>query len=180
MINSSNFLCADNASNYRVIEVPEETALRIKVNEGDVSVAFWEVTEENFQQCSILNGKSIIPLHTADGFILLEEMLSLGNNYFLAIVNDLAAKAMPTLRVNMTVKASICIEEKNGLQCSGRGQCITKPSAAAFYCDCEEGHIGLFCEEFDGCSSLQCQNNATCLDVKQGNTERNFTCVCSP
>ncbi|XP_067851165.1 delta and Notch-like epidermal growth factor-related receptor [Heptranchias perlo] len=189
MINTSNFLCGNNSSNESVdsqpptLEVPEKTALRIKLNGVDASVAFWEVTEAEFQQCSVSNGKSITPLHTIDGFVLLEEMVSLGSNYFIALVNDSAIKAMTALRLNMTVKASICMEQKNNqdsLQCSGRGQCVTKPSEVTFYCDCEEGHIGLFCEEFDGCHSIQCQNNATCLDIKQGKDEKNFTCICPP
>ncbi|XP_038672075.1 delta and Notch-like epidermal growth factor-related receptor [Scyliorhinus canicula] len=189
MINSSNVFCGNNSSNESldsqppVVEVPEETALRIKLNGVDTSVAFWEVTEAEFQQCSVSNGKNVTPLHTIGGFILLEEMVSLGSNYFIALVNDSATKAMIALRVNVTVKASICVEQMNNpgeLQCSGKGQCITKTSEVTFYCDCEEGHIGLFCEEFDGCHSNQCQNNGTCLDIKQGNNEKNFTCVCSP
>ncbi|XP_069753449.1 delta and Notch-like epidermal growth factor-related receptor [Narcine bancroftii] len=189
IITVSNFLCENRSSNEStynqppILEVPEETALRIKLNGINTSVGFWEVTEADFQQCSISNGKSILPLHTGDGFVLLEEMMSTGSNYFIVLVNDLLSKAITTLRLTMTVKASMCVEHKGKQdiqQCSGRGQCITKPSEVTFFCDCEEGHIGLFCEEFDGCHNIQCLSNGTCLDIKEGNNLRNFTCVCPP
>lgn len=188
-INASNFLCGNLSSNESIysqppiLEVPEKTALRFKLNGIDASVGFWEVTEAEFQQCSVSNGKSISLLHTVDGFVLLEEMAAMGSNYFIVLVNDSATKALTALRLNMKVKASACTEQKDNqddLQCSGRGQCVTKLSEVTFFCDCEDGHVGLFCEEFDACHNIQCLRNGTCLDIKEGNNLRNFTCDCPP
>ncbi|XP_072110608.1 delta and Notch-like epidermal growth factor-related receptor [Mobula birostris] len=189
IINASNFLCGNKSSNESIcsqpslLEIPEESAVRIKLNGIVSSVGFWEVTEAEFQQCNISNGKIISPLPTVDGYVLLEEIMSMGSNYFIVFVNDSATNTTLAQRLNVTVKASICMEQESnqdGLQCSGRGRCTTKPSEVTFFCECEEGHIGLFCEEFDGCHNIQCLNNGTCLDIKEGNNLRNFTCVCPP
>uniref|UniRef100_A0A4W3HHY4 Delta/notch like EGF repeat containing n=2 Tax=Callorhinchus milii TaxID=7868 RepID=A0A4W3HHY4_CALMI len=187
MNNSLNLICMNRNLNISSnnqppsLEIPEKTSV---VLSGDsAALEFWNISEAEFQLCSLANGKNVAPLQAADGFVLSEEILSLGNNYFIALVNDSFRGSVMALRLNVLVKPINCEDQrKDGvpLQCSGKGQCVTKPTEATFYCECEEGHIGHFCEEFDACHSNQCQNSATCLDIQQGNNERNFTCVCAP
>ncbi|CAB1347753.1 unnamed protein product, partial [Coregonus sp. 'balchen'] len=88
-----------------------------------------------------------------------------------------------TLRLNLTVKASSCVEPGSRFsdpQCSGKGKCITQPSVSTFFCECENGYSGIFCEEFDACHLRPCQNYAICSDLRQGDEGRNFTCICPP
>lgn len=49
---------------------------------------------------------------------------------------------------------------------------------STFFCECEDGYTGIFCEEFDACHHRPCRNNGTCTDVRQGGEGRNFTCSC--
>lgn len=51
---------------------------------------------------------------------------------------------------------------------------------STFFCECEDGYTGIFCEEFDACHRRPCHNNGTCTDVRQGGEGRNFTCTCPP
>ncbi len=51
---------------------------------------------------------------------------------------------------------------------------------STFFCECEDGYTGIFCEEFDACHHRPCRNNGTCTDVRQGGEGRNFTCTCPP
>lgn len=49
---------------------------------------------------------------------------------------------------------------------------------STFFCECEDGYTGSFCEEFDACHSRPCRHNGTCTDIKQGVGGGSFTCTC--
>uniref|UniRef100_A0A3B4X5A0 Delta/notch-like EGF repeat containing n=1 Tax=Seriola lalandi dorsalis TaxID=1841481 RepID=A0A3B4X5A0_SERLL len=165
------------------LEVPEETAVKVVVNASGAPV-LWRLNEEGFLRSSILNGTTMWFLQARDGLVVPDHLLPLGQNYFLSVlrVGTLTAPEV-TLRLNLTVKASSCVEPGSSFsdpQCSGKGKCITQPSESTFFCECEDGYTGIFCEEFDACHHRPCHNNGTCADVRQGGEGRNFTCSCPP
>ncbi|KAJ4935571.1 hypothetical protein JOQ06_017103 [Pogonophryne albipinna] len=161
------------------LEVPEETAVKVVVNASGAPV-LWRVNEDGFLRSSILNGTTIWFLQGADGLVVPDHFLPLGQNYFLSVLRVGTPTAPEvTLRLNLTVKASSCVEPGSSFsdpQCSGKGKCITQPSESTFFCECEDGYTGIFCEEFDACHRRPCRNNGTCTDVRQGGEGRNFTC----
>ncbi|CAL8351459.1 unnamed protein product [Lota lota] len=163
------------------VEVPEETAVKVLVNASGAPV-LWRVGEEGFLRSSLLEGTMMWFQEAEDGLVVPEHSLPLGQNYFLSILRVGSPTAPEvTLRLNLTVKASSCVEPGSRFsdpQCSGKGKCITQPSASTFFCECEDGYTGIFCEEFDACHHRPCRNNATCSDVRQGDQGRNFTCAC--
>uniref|UniRef100_A0AAQ4QB90 Delta/notch-like EGF repeat containing n=1 Tax=Gasterosteus aculeatus aculeatus TaxID=481459 RepID=A0AAQ4QB90_GASAC len=165
------------------LEVPEETAVKVVVNVSGAPV-LWCVNEEGFLRSSILNGTTLQFLQAPDGLVVPDRSLPLGQNYFLGVLRVGAPTAPEvTLRLNLTVKASSCVEPGSSFsdpQCSGKGKCITQPSESTFFCECEDGYTGIFCEEFDACHRRPCHSNGTCTDVRQGGEGRNFTCTCPP
>lgn len=51
--------------------------------------------------------------------------------FLLGFVNDSVTKSIVALRLTLVVKTSTCVPEDShasGFECSGKGQCITKPS----------------------------------------------------
>nr|XP_006006784.1 PREDICTED: delta and Notch-like epidermal growth factor-related receptor [Latimeria chalumnae] len=176
-------ITSNNSIGGRVIslQVPENSALRIKQDTKGCIVTLKKVSETAFKNCSSTDGISIALLQAVDGLVLSEEMLLLGSNYFIGFMNNLTPKGVLTYYLNVTVKVNNCVAEESDvkeLQCSGKGECITTLSEATFYCDCEDGYLGTFCEEFDACHDKPCQNNGTCTDGKQGTHKNNFTCTC--
>uniref|UniRef100_A0A667WU45 Delta/notch-like EGF repeat containing n=1 Tax=Myripristis murdjan TaxID=586833 RepID=A0A667WU45_9TELE len=165
------------------LEVPEETAIKIVVNASGAPV-LWRVSEEGFLRSSMLEGTMMWFQQAPDGLVLPDHSLPLGQNYFLSVVRVGSPTAPEvTLRLNLTVKASSCVEPGSRFsdpQCSGKGKCITQPSESTFFCECEDGYTGIFCEEFDACHHRPCHNNGTCTDIRQGDEGRNFTCTCPP
>ncbi|KAK7883326.1 hypothetical protein WMY93_029500 [Mugilogobius chulae] len=163
------------------LEVPEETAVKVVVEASGAPV-LWRVSEEGFLRSSILNGTTLTFLQANDGLVLPDHLLPLGQNYFLSVLRVGTPTAPEvTLRLNLTVKASSCVEPGSSFsdpQCSGKGRCITQPSESTFFCDCDDSYTGIFCEEFDACHHRPCRNNGTCSDVRQGAQGRNFTCSC--
>uniref|UniRef100_A0A8C2DUE4 Delta/notch-like EGF repeat containing n=1 Tax=Cyprinus carpio TaxID=7962 RepID=A0A8C2DUE4_CYPCA len=88
-----------------------------------------------------------------------------------------------TLRLHLNVKTNNCVEPGSGFsdpQCSGKGKCITHSSVDTFYCQCDDGYSGIFCEEFDACHLKPCENNGTCADLRQRDEGQNYTCTCQP
>ncbi|XP_026222114.1 delta and Notch-like epidermal growth factor-related receptor [Anabas testudineus] len=163
------------------LEVPEETAVKVVVNASGAPV-LWRVNEDGFLRSSILNGTMMWFLQAPDGLVVPDHSLPLGQNYFLSVLRVGTPTAPEvTVRLNLTVKASSCVEPGSSFsdpQCSGKGKCITQPSESTFFCECEDGYTGIFCEEFDACHHRPCRNNGTCTDVRQGDEGRNFTCSC--
>ncbi|XP_046891949.1 delta and Notch-like epidermal growth factor-related receptor [Hypomesus transpacificus] len=165
------------------LEVPEETAVKVSVNVSGAPV-LWRVDEEGFQRSSVLEGTIMWFQKAADGLVVPDQSLPLGHNYFLSMLrlgSDSSEEV--TLRLNLTVKASSCVEPGSRFsdpQCSGKGKCITQPPVNTFFCECEDSYSGIFCEEFDACHLRPCRNNATCTDQRQGDEGRNYTCTCPP
>ncbi|XP_054242095.1 delta and Notch-like epidermal growth factor-related receptor [Indicator indicator] len=163
-------------------EVPQNTSIKIRQDATASLILLWKVTTTGFKQCSLIDGRSVTLLQAMGGLVLSEEMLALGNNYFIGFLNDSVTKCIVALRLTVIVKVSTCMpvgSQPDNLPCSERGKCITKPDEATFFCDCEDGYQGSLCEEFDACHSQPCQNNATCKDVAQKHNGNNFTCSCS-
>ncbi|XP_043926346.1 delta and Notch-like epidermal growth factor-related receptor [Protopterus annectens] len=174
---------SNNSAGGRLIsfEVPQSTAVKIMKTATASLILMWKVTDNGFKQCSLIDGRSVTLLQASGGLILPEEMLSLGNNYFIGFVNDSITKCVVALRLNVIVKATKCLPDKsnaNELLCSGKGKCITKPSEANFFCDCIEGYVGIYCEELNACHINPCLNNGSCTDIQQGKDGKNFTCSC--
>ncbi|XP_055752026.1 delta and Notch-like epidermal growth factor-related receptor [Salvelinus fontinalis] len=165
------------------LEVPEETAIKIVVNVSGAPV-LWRVDKDGFQRSSLLEGTIMWFQQVSDGLVVPDHSLPLGHNYFLSVLRMGAPSGSEvTLRLNLTVKASSCVEPGSRFsdpQCSGKGKCITQPSVSTFFCECEDGYSGIFCEEFDACHLRLCQNYAICSDLRQGDEGRNFTCICPP
>uniref|UniRef100_A0A2K6N3C3 Delta/notch like EGF repeat containing n=1 Tax=Rhinopithecus bieti TaxID=61621 RepID=A0A2K6N3C3_RHIBE len=164
-------------------EVPQNTSVKIRQDATASLILLWKVTATGFQQCSLIDGRSVTPLQASGGLVLLEEMLALGNNHFIGFVNDSVTKSIVALRLTLVVKVSTCVpgeSHTSDLECSGKGKCTTKPSEATFSCTCEEQYVGTFCEEYDACQRKPCQNNASCIDANEKQDGNNFTCVCLP
>ncbi|CAO2625213.1 Delta and Notch-like epidermal growth factor-related receptor, partial [Lemmus lemmus] len=176
---------SNNSAGGRLVsfDVPQNTSVKIRQDATASLILLWKVTATGFQQCSLIDGRSVTPLQAPGGLVLLEEMLALGPNHFIGFVNDSVAKSIVALRLTLVVKASTCVpggSHSNDLECSGRGKCATKPSEATFSCTCEDQYIGTFCEEFDACQRKPCQNEASCIDANEKQDGSNFTCLCLP
>ncbi|KAJ7402477.1 delta/notch like EGF repeat containing [Pitangus sulphuratus] len=164
-------------------EVPQNTSIKIRQDATASLILLWKVTSTGFKQCSLIDGRSVTLLQALGGLVLSEEMLALGNNYFIGFLNDSVTKCIVALRLTVVVKVSTCLpvgSHSENLQCSGKGKCITKADEATFFCECEDAYKGSLCEEFDACQSQPCQNNATCTDIAQKHDRNNFTCSCLP
>ncbi|XP_065701170.1 delta and Notch-like epidermal growth factor-related receptor isoform X2 [Patagioenas fasciata] len=162
-------------------EVPQNTSIKIRQDATASLILLWKVTTTGFKQCSLIDGRSVTLLQALGGLVLSEEMLALGNNYFIGFLNDSVTKCIVALRLTVIVKVSTCMpvgSHSDNFQCSGKGKCITKADEATFFCECEDEFRGSQCEEFDACQSQPCQNNATCTDVVQKHDGNNFTCSC--
>lgn len=57
--------------------------LRIRQDATASLILLWKVTSTGFKQCSLIDGRSVTLLQTLGGLVLSEEMLALGNNYFI-------------------------------------------------------------------------------------------------
>ncbi|XP_029472078.1 delta and Notch-like epidermal growth factor-related receptor [Rhinatrema bivittatum] len=162
-------------------EVPQNTSIKMRQDTTASLILLWKVTTAGFKQCSLIDGRSVTLLQTLGGLVLSEEMLALGNNYFIGFLNDSVTKCIVALRLIVVVKVSNCVLEgspSHSPQCSGKGKCTSRPSEVMFSCDCEAEYVGVFCEEFNACHSRSCQNNATCQDAEQKHDGNNFTCSC--
>uniref|UniRef100_A0A8C5HVQ8 EGF-like domain-containing protein n=1 Tax=Gouania willdenowi TaxID=441366 RepID=A0A8C5HVQ8_GOUWI len=173
--------CLNLDSVWFIFENIQTKNVVVIVNASGVPV-LWLVNEDGFLRSSIVNGTTMEFLQATDGLVVPDQSLPLGQNYFLSVIRVGAPTAPDvTLRLNLTVKASSCVEPGssfNDPQCSGKGKCITQPSESTFFCECEDSYTGIFCEEFDACHHRPCRNNSTCTDVRQGDAGRNFTCTC--
>ncbi|XP_045650155.1 LOW QUALITY PROTEIN: delta and Notch-like epidermal growth factor-related receptor, partial [Ursus americanus] len=112
-------------------EVPQNTSVKIRQDATASLILLWKVTATGFQQCSLIDGRSVTLLQAPGGLVLLEEMLALGHNHFIGFVNDSVTKSIVALRLTLVVKVSTCVpgeSHANDLECSGRGKCTTKPS----------------------------------------------------
>ncbi|XP_008563217.1 PREDICTED: delta and Notch-like epidermal growth factor-related receptor, partial [Galeopterus variegatus] len=64
-------------------EVPQNTSVKIRQDATASLILLWKVTAAGFQQCSLVDGRSVTPLQAPGGLVLLEEMLTLGHNHFI-------------------------------------------------------------------------------------------------
>ncbi|XP_074154586.1 delta and Notch-like epidermal growth factor-related receptor [Sminthopsis crassicaudata] len=174
---------SNNSSGGRLVsfEVPQNTSVKIWKDATASLILLWKVTATGFKQCSLIDGRSVTLLQALGGLVLSEEMLALGNNYFIGFVNDSVSKCIVALRLTVVVKVSTCVSmdsKSHDVQCTGKGKCTTTPAEATFSCDCEDQYVGTFCEEFNACQAQPCQNNGTCIDAIEKHDGNNFTCVC--
>ncbi|XP_063060560.1 delta and Notch-like epidermal growth factor-related receptor [Engraulis encrasicolus] len=163
------------------LEVAEDTDVKVLSNVSGAPV-FWRVGVSEFITCSLLGASAVYPLQAPDGLVLPDGLLLMGQDYFIAVLR-MGTPDGPevALRLHVTRKASSCVEPGSSFsdpQCSGKGKCITQPTVDTFYCECDDGFNGIFCEEYDACHHKPCENNATCTDARQGGQGRNFTCSC--
>ncbi|EMP40329.1 Delta and Notch-like epidermal growth factor-related receptor [Chelonia mydas] len=126
---------SNNSAGGRLIsfEVPQNTSIKIRQDATASLILLWKVTTVGFKQCSLIDGRSVTLLQALGGLVLSEEMLALGNNYFIGFVNDSVTKCIVALRLTVVVKVSTCMpvgSHSDDFQCLGKGKCITKPSEA--------------------------------------------------
>lgn len=57
--------------------------LRIRQDATASLILLWKVTTTGFKQCSLIDGRSVTLLQALGGLVLSEEILALGNNYFI-------------------------------------------------------------------------------------------------
>ncbi|XP_016379885.1 delta and Notch-like epidermal growth factor-related receptor [Sinocyclocheilus rhinocerous] len=165
------------------MEVAEETAVKLVGNVSG-SAVLWRVSEAGYEQCSVADGTIMWFQQSSDGLVLPDQSLPFGHNYFISVLH-VGAPSGPevTLRLHLNVKTNNCMEPGSGFsdpQCSGKGKCITQSSVDTFYCQCDDGYSGIFCEEFDACHLKPCENNGTCADLTQRDEGQNYTCTCQP
>ncbi|KAF4801817.1 delta/notch like EGF repeat containing [Turdus rufiventris] len=67
-------------------EVPQNTSIKIRQDATASLILLWKVTSTGFKQCSLIDGRSVTLLQALGGLVLSEEMLALGNNYFIGDV----------------------------------------------------------------------------------------------
>ncbi|KAE8604756.1 hypothetical protein XENTR_v10014818 [Xenopus tropicalis] len=164
-------------------EVAENTSVKISQDATAALILLWKVTASGFKQCSLIDGRSVTLLQALGGLVLPDEVLALGNNYFIGFVNDSVSKSIVALRLSVVVKITDCVPEgslPDALQCHGKGDCLTKTTEDTYSCHCEAGYIGSYCEEFDACHLHPCLNNASCTDIPQRHHGKNATCTCLP
>ncbi|KAM3931733.1 LOW QUALITY PROTEIN: delta and Notch-like epidermal growth factor-related receptor [Leptodactylus fuscus] len=164
-------------------EVPENTSVKISQDATASLILLWKVTAGGFNQCSLIDGRSVTLLQAPGGLVFPDELLTLGNNYFIGFVNDSVSKCIVALRLVVVVKVTDCIPEGSSTQaphCFGKGECVTRKKEDTYSCRCEAGYIGTYCEEYDACHSHPCLNNATCHDRAQKHYGKNATCTCLP
>ncbi|XP_056420474.1 delta and Notch-like epidermal growth factor-related receptor [Hyla sarda] len=176
---------SNSSSGGRLVtfEVPENTTVKISQDATASLILLWKVTAGGFNQCSLIDGRSVTLLQAPGGLVFPEEMLVLGNNYFIGFVNDSVSKCIVALRLVVVVKETDCISEGSSPEaphCFGKGECVTKKKEDTYTCHCNPGFIGAYCEEYDACHSHPCQNNATCSDLLQKHDGKNATCICLP
>lgn len=56
---------------------------RIRQDAAASLILLWKVTATGFQQCSLIDGRSVTLLQAPGGLVLSEEMLALGPNHFI-------------------------------------------------------------------------------------------------
>ncbi|CAJ0966314.1 unnamed protein product [Ranitomeya imitator] len=116
-------------------EVPENTTVKISQDATASLILLWKVTAGGFNQCSLIDGRSVTLLQAAGGLVFPEEMLALGNNYFIGFVNDSVSKCIVALRLVVVVKVTDCIPEGRSPEaphCFGKGECVTKKKETSF------------------------------------------------
>uniref|UniRef100_A0A8C1XED7 Delta/notch-like EGF repeat containing n=1 Tax=Cyprinus carpio TaxID=7962 RepID=A0A8C1XED7_CYPCA len=165
------------------MEVAEETAVKLVGNVSG-SAVLWRVGQAGYEQCSAADGTIMWFQQSSDGLVLPDQSLPFGHNYFISVLH-VGSPSGPevTLRLHLNVKTNNCVEPGSGFsdpQCSGKGKCITHSSVDTFYCQCDDGYSGIFCEEFDACHLKPCENNGTCADLRQRDEGQNYTCTCQP
>ncbi|TRY94199.1 hypothetical protein DNTS_027589, partial [Danionella cerebrum] len=164
-------------------EIAEETAVKLVGNVSGPAV-LWRVGEAGYEQCSVTDRSIQWFQQSSEGLVLAEHSLLFGHNYFIGVLH-IGTSSGPevTLRLHLMVKYSDCLAPGSAVsdpECTGKGKCITKPYAEVFYCQCDDGFSGLFCEEFNACHQKPCKNNGSCADIRQRHEGQNFTCSCQP
>ncbi|XP_072041373.1 protein eyes shut homolog [Amphiura filiformis] len=139
------------------------------------------VTEDTFVACpDDSTTQSLVLQPTNDVIDINASALTVGIHYFAQLpTTNFFARCDFGLRVNVTVKPFDCRAQGSTLDCSGAGSCITQPQEGVFHCNCSDGYAGYYCEEFDGCFSLPCQNGADCRDVTGGADGQDYQCNCT-
>ncbi|XP_006866854.1 PREDICTED: delta and Notch-like epidermal growth factor-related receptor [Chrysochloris asiatica] len=164
---------ANSSAGGRLVsfDVPQNTSVKMGQDASASLILLWKVTANGFQQCSLIDGRSVTLLQAPRGLVLLEEMLVLGPNYFIGFVNDSVTKSIVALRLTLVVKPSTCApmgNHANDVECSGKGKCTTKPSEQFSY-------TGELCQSnIDYCVLEPCRNGATCVSNVSG-----YTCQCA-
>jgi len=139
---------------------------------------FW-VTEENFLSCDTTYGFPVVPRATNQSFIVPQDFLRDGINYFIVQTSDPIFKCQYGLRLNVTVREHQCEPPGETSMCHDRGRCAAAPLETHYGCYCCHGWTGKWCEREDACSSAPCTNGATCDNDLRDPTGTQYTCTCA-
>uniref|UniRef100_A0A674KBT1 EGF-like domain-containing protein n=1 Tax=Terrapene triunguis TaxID=2587831 RepID=A0A674KBT1_9SAUR len=144
------------------------------MNLGNVSMEeFIRCPPKDFLQDQLIFGCRLKGMHQVD-----PRWLGVGTHYFA----DVQTKGPPLcnlgLRLNVTVKQHFCQHSSNAPFCSRHGRCLSHVWEEAYNCHCSQQYSGRFCQEFDACSGKPCQNNASCIDTREGTIGDSYECTC--
>ncbi|CAH1782214.1 unnamed protein product [Owenia fusiformis] len=162
------------------IEIQPGTVVRFfpsKKMDIEFSMKVFYVSEDNFKLC-LPHGTALTKDSQTEPFIVNQEFLKLGSNYFIVYnADDHIFQCRFGLKLNITVKEEQCF--LNTTLCSDRGRCLTRQTEKYYTCRCCEGFTGTFCEDVDSCNSSSCQNGGKCVDVYGDETGGKFKCDCA-
>ncbi|OWK12775.1 PID1 [Cervus elaphus hippelaphus] len=96
---------ANSSAGGRLVsfEVPQNTSVKIRQDATASLILLWKVTATGFQQCSLIDGRSVTLLQAPGGLVLLEEMLALGQNHFIVLLMIVMMGMMVMLVLMMEV-----------------------------------------------------------------------------
>ncbi|XP_010792636.1 delta and Notch-like epidermal growth factor-related receptor [Notothenia coriiceps] len=142
--------------------------LRVVVNASGAPV-LWRVNEDGFLRSSILNGTTMWFLQGADGLVVPDHFLPLGQNYFL----------IPFPLPPAGYQGATCEQKVDPCAsgpCHNNGTCYAQgPGPLGFGCSCTAGFTGPTCAQLvDFCALNPCAHGV-CRSV--GNSYR---CLCVP
>ena len=108
------------------------------------------------------------------------DFLTPGESFFAQLPDGIFSNCQYGLRLHIKVKDNDCnFDPKLNQSCSNHGKCVSSFASSAFSCDCDFGHQGRYCEEYDGCALTPCMLGGKCQDVEQGLLGRDYNCSCS-
>ncbi|XP_033112978.1 fibropellin-1-like [Anneissia japonica] len=180
-------MTVDHVMNVQLspVEIQEGMTLRFIPSEVTPSRRLtmqpYKVDAIDFNSCSTAAGQPVISTPTSEPFIVDQQFLSPGSNFFIVNSGEIF-NCRYGLRLNVTIKPNKCHfpHSLEGMYCMDNGICITHKTEGTYSCKCCEGFTGPHCDEYDGCINHMCAEGSTCLDIQEGYTSYGYLCQCPP
>ncbi|KAI0235466.1 hypothetical protein LSAT2_014014 [Lamellibrachia satsuma] len=148
---------------------------------SDLRLRPYRVSEEGFRACNSSAGQAIVTTATSAEIRVPLAFLKTGSNYFIVDSSDPLFRCEFGLRLNVTMRPSLCVISGQETPCSARGHCVAGQLEAAYQCVCCPGWTGKDCSTSDVCASQPCNNDGTCFPGRDHTTMGvNYTCRCPP